>query len=70
MTVYPLSDLLTVEQLDLLGTELKRVLDHGFGDVTITVNQGHVRFVRAGFSHELPDRSLRPAPKEGSIDPN
>jgi hypothetical protein len=65
-----LSDLLTVEQLGLLGVELKRVLEHGFGDVTITVNRGHVRFVRAALSHELSDRGLRPAPEEGSIDPN
>jgi hypothetical protein len=65
-----LDELLSAEQAQLLGAELQRVLDHGFGDVTITVSRGHVRFVRAALSHELPDRGLRPAPEEGSIDPN
>jgi hypothetical protein len=62
-----LSELLTAEQLSLLGAELQRVLEHGFGDVTITVNRGHVRFVRAALSHELPAGSLRPAPEDGSL---
>lgn len=65
-----LHELLSAEQLSLLGAELQRVLEHGFGNVTITVHRGHVRFVVAALSHELLDMGLRPAPEEGSIDPN
>ena len=65
-----LSILLTADQMLLLGTELQRVLEHGFGDVMITVNRGHVRFVRATLSHELPNGDLHEDQETDNIKPS
>lgn len=48
-----LVDLLTPEQQKILADKLAGVLKDGFGEVTIEVQKGHVRFVRVQSSHDL-----------------
>lgn len=49
-----LSELLTSEQQDTLASKLVEVMDGGFGEITITIQKGHVRFIRSLVSKEFP----------------
>lgn len=55
--VPTLNALLTEEELQVLAQKLNQVLRAGFGEITITVQKHHVRFVKVTSSHELPDRN-------------
>jgi len=48
-----LVDLLTREQQQVLADRLAVVLEEGYGEVTITVHRGHVKFVRILSSYDL-----------------
>ena len=48
-----LSDLLTQSEMAVLAARVASVLDDGFGDVTITIQKGRVRFVRVSSSYSV-----------------
>ena len=48
-----LSDLLTQGEMAVLAARLASVLDDGYGDVTITIQEGRVRFVRVLSSYSV-----------------
>ncbi len=45
--------LFTPEQLEQIATCARQVMEAGFGEVTITVQQGHPRFIQSTISEEL-----------------
>ena len=49
-----LADLLSPEQLQLVADQLAGVLAAGYGDLTLTVKAGRLRFLRVTRSIELP----------------
>ena len=48
-----LSDYMTEEQLLALAKALCKVIEHGYGQVTVDVNNGHVRSLIVTESHLL-----------------
>jgi len=53
-TPNELTDLLSLKQQDLLAEKLREVIAAGFGEVTIEVVKGRVRFVRMSISEQMP----------------
>jgi hypothetical protein len=49
-----LNGLLTTGQQDKLADVLAEIVRSGFGEITITVQKGHVRFIRSTVSIEFP----------------
>lgn len=48
-----LSDYLTPDQQTVLAEKLAQVIEGGYGELTITVQNSHVRFIRVQSSHDL-----------------
>ena len=50
---------MTEEQIDFLASQLQKVIDHKYGEVIITVSNGHVNicFYKLGAKFPLPKRS-------------
>lgn len=48
-----LEDCMTAEQLRFLANALLMVIEHGYGQVTVKINNGHVRTLTITKSHVL-----------------
>jgi hypothetical protein len=60
-----LTDLLTQEQQTMLAEKLAQVIESGYGELTVTVQNSHVRFIRVQSSHEMPAPEVKEEKNEG-----